>query len=137
MTVLQAALASASEYVDRVCRLEEEYRAGRVHVNMPAGFQVVGGPVDELVATNFPVSHAALRAASKGLFYSLPIAFDPAWSVGPYLATADRDAAGEPYRFLDLGALIATQPFGENDPTVLAALLRDLPCAVARYAHSE
>ena len=35
-------------------------------------------------------------------------------SIGPYLAITDRDAQGEPYRFLDMGALIATHAFGER-----------------------
>ena len=61
--------------------------------------------------------------ASRGLFYSLPVAFDPAESVGPYLAVIDRDAAGQPYRFLDMGALIATHAFGENDPAAVQAVL--------------
>jgi 4-aminobutyrate aminotransferase-like enzyme len=57
--------------------------------------------------------------------------------VGPYLAIVDRDAAGEPYRFLDMGALIATQAFGENDPAVVQAVLDSLPYIASRYAHSE
>jgi 4-aminobutyrate aminotransferase-like enzyme len=57
--------------------------------------------------------------------------------VGPYLAIIDRDAAGEPYRFLDMGALIATQAFGENDPAVVQAVLDSLPYITSRYAHSE
>ena len=43
----------------------------------------------------------------------------------------------EPYRFLDMGALIATQAFGENDPAVVEAVLNHLPFAFSRYAHSE
>src|SRR5207249_4701247 len=84
-----------------------------------------------------PASHGAFGAASRGLFYSLPVAVDPAGAVGPYLAVVDRDAAGEPYRFLDMGALIATQAFGENDPTVVRAILDSLPFVASRYAHSE
>src|SRR5439155_15791826 len=48
-----------------------------------------------------------------------------------------RDAAGQPYRFLDMGALIATQAFGENEPTVIRAVLESLPFVTSRYAHSE
>ncbi|PYM05496.1 MAG: hypothetical protein DMD82_10885 [Candidatus Rokuibacteriota bacterium] len=84
-----------------------------------------------------PASSAALAAATKSLFFSLPVAFDPGQSIGPYLATADHDPHGEPYRFLDMGALIATQAFGENDPAVVKAVLRHLPYAVSRFAHSE
>ena len=94
-------------------------------------------PLADAVAEGLAASRTALEAASNGLFYSLPVAFDPAESVGPYLATLDRDAAGEPFRFLDLGALIASQPFGENDPEIVAAVLHRLPYAVGRYAHSE
>ena len=60
----------------------------------------------------------------------LPIAFDPGQAIGPYLATADRDSSGEPYRFLDMGALIATQAFGENDPSVVRAVIESLPFVV-------
>ena len=75
--------------------------------------------------------------ASRSLFYSLPVAFDPAESVGPYLAAVDRDASGRPYRFLDMGAQIATSAFGENDPGVVRAILESLPFVTSRYAHSE
>lgn len=131
------ALAATARYLERVASLQSRYRAGEIHVHLPAGFSDSARPLSEVVAADLPVSRAALDAASNGLFYSLPIAFDPTESVGPYLATADRDASGEPYRFMDLGALIASQPFGENDPDLVARVLRDLPYAVARYAHSE
>jgi hypothetical protein len=90
-----------------------------------------------VVAQQFPASHAAFDAAARGLFYSLPVAFDPAESIGPYLAVIDRDHAGKPYRFLDMGALIATQAFGENEPAVVSAVLESLPFVTSRYAHSE
>src|SRR2546428_7846381 len=82
-------------------------------------------------------SQAALKAASRSLFFSLRVAFNPAESVGPYLAVIDRDDAGRPYRFLDMGALIATNAFGENDPAVVRAVLESLPFVSSRYAHSE
>ncbi len=132
-----AVLAEASRYLERVLSLQARYRAGEIHVHLPAGFSDPERPLPEVIAADLPASQAALDAASNGLFYSLPVAFDPAESVGPYLATADRDASGEPYRFMDLGALIASQPFGENDPDLVACVLRGLPYAVARYAHSE
>src|SRR5207253_2275504 len=92
---------------------------------------------EELVEQHLPKSHAALAAASRSLFFSLPVAFDPSESVGPYLGIADRDGSGEPYRFLDMGALIATQAFGENDPRVVEAIVDSLPFVTSRYAHSE
>ena len=57
--------------------------------------------------------------------------------LAPYLAVIDRDHAGKPYRFLDMGALIATQAFGENEPAVVSAVLESLPFVTSRYAHSE
>jgi 4-aminobutyrate aminotransferase-like enzyme len=38
---------------------------------------------------------------------------------------------------MDLGALIASQPFGENDPELVASVLGGLPFVASRYAHSE
>jgi 4-aminobutyrate aminotransferase-like enzyme len=124
-------------YLERVTRLNALYRAGDIHAHVPAALHEDAGTLDEVVVQHLPASHAALQAASQGLFFSLPVAFDPAESVGPYLAAIDRDAAGQPYRFLDMGALIATHAFGENDPDTVRALLESLPFAVDRYAHSE
>ena len=93
--------------------------------------------LDELVPEHLPTSAAALEAAARNLFSSLPVAFDPSNSIGPYLATVDRDSDGQPYRFLDMGALIATQAFGENEPDVIEAVLTHLPYTFSRYAHSE
>jgi len=125
------------DFVERVNRLNARYRAGDVHAHVPEALNTRERSLDDLVEQYLPASHAALTAASRSLFYSLPVAFDPAESVGPYLAIVDRDAAGEPYRFLDMGALIATQGFGENDPAVVRAVLDSLPFVVSRYAHSE
>jgi len=134
---LETALSHARTYLQRVRELNAAYRAGEIRVHVPAGLLDHDRPLDDLVVESLPASHAALTAAAKSLFFSLPVAFDPAESVGPYLATADRDPGGNPYRFLDMGALIATHAFGENDPDVVAAVLEQLPYVVARYAHSE
>jgi 4-aminobutyrate aminotransferase-like enzyme len=120
-----------------VHQLNARYRAGEVHAHVPDALHDAAQSLEELVARHLPTSHAALTAASRSLFFSLPVAFDPAESVGPYLASVDRGDAGEPYRFLDMGALIATQGFGENDPAVVRAVLESLPFVVSRYAHSE
>ncbi len=130
-------LAAARAYADRVERLNARYQAGAIRVSVPEGLREVHKPLDEVIKTSLPTSYRALEAASKSLFYSLPVAFDPGESVGCYLATVDRGRDGEPYRFLDMGALIATQAFGENEPAIAAAVLRELPFAVCRYAHSE
>ena len=130
-------VSRVSTFVERVSTLNDQYRRGQIHVHVPDGLHDAGRTLDELVEQFFPASHAALAAASRSLFFSLPIAFDPAESVGPYLAIADRDGDGQPYRFLDMGALIATQAFGENDPVVVRAILESLPFVTSRYAHSE
>jgi 4-aminobutyrate aminotransferase-like enzyme len=136
MDDFEGARASLDAYLRAVGRLNARYRAGEVHVRVPAALRS-DEPLDDLIRQHLPASSAALAAAAHSLFFSLPVAFDPAQSVGPYLATVDRDAEGEPYRFIDMGALIATQALGENDPGVVEAVLRELPYAVSRYAHSE
>ena len=132
-----ASVARAAAFLETAARLNARYRAGAMRVSVPADLRDGARPLEDLVAEHFPASHAALQAAARSLFFSLPVAFDPAESVGPYLAVIDRDARGEPYRFLDMGALIATHAFGENDAAVIHAVLDALPFAVSRYAHSE
>jgi 4-aminobutyrate aminotransferase-like enzyme len=130
-------VARASEFLDAIIRRQAKYRAGEIRVHVPEALRDHRWPLDDLIERCLPTSHAALQAAARSLFYSLPVAFDPAEAVGPYLAAIDRDPAGEPYRFLDMGALIATSAFGENDPDVVRALLDALPFVAGRYAHSE
>ena len=136
MDAFASARDSLEDYLARVGCLNTRYRRGDVHAHVPAALQG-DEPLDDLIRRCLPASSAMLDAASHSLFYSLPVAFDPAHSVGPFLATADRDEDGEPYRFIDMGAMIATQAFGENDPGVVEAFVRDLPYAASRYAHSE
>jgi L-lysine 6-transaminase len=137
MSELRAAVSRVSSYVDGMTALDEAYRAGQIHVHVPEELHDSTKALEELIERHLPASHAALAAASRSLFFSLPVAFDPAESIGPYLAIVDRDASGRPYRFLDMGALIATQAFGENDPAVVRAVLESLPFVTSRYAHSE
>ena len=137
MSAFDAVAPAVAAYVNRVSELNAAYRAGGVHVHVPKALLDAARPLDALVEQHLPASHAALQAASRGLFYSLPVAFDPGEAVGPYLASVDRDPNGEPYRFLDLGALIATHAFGENDPDVVRAVIAQLPYMTSRYAHSE
>jgi L-lysine 6-transaminase len=130
-------MSRVSTFVERVTMLNDDYHGGKIHVHVPDELHDAGRTLDELVEQFFPASHAALAAASRSLFFSLPVAFDPGESIGPYLAIVDRDGEGKPYRFLDMGALIATQAFGENDPVVVRAILESLPFVTSRYAHSE
>src|SRR5437667_3127860 len=137
MNTLNTAVSRVAESLDQVAQLNARYRAGEVHAYVPEALRDSERPLEKLVEKHLPASHPALAAASRALFFSLPVAFNPAESVGPYLAVVDRDQAGEPYRFLDMGALIATQGFGENDPAVVRAVLESLPFVASRYAHSE
>lgn len=130
-------LTGVTQYLEHAAELDARYHDGQMHVHVPEVLQHDQRPLEDLVADVFPRSNAALQAASRSLFFSLPVAFDPATSVGPYLAILDGDADGRPYRFLDMGALIATQAFGENDPGAIRAILDSLPFVVSRYAHSE
>ena len=118
-------------------RLDARYRAGDIRAHVPEQLRDGEQTLETLVARLFPASHRALDGAASSLFFSLPVAFDPGESIGPYLAVIDRDESGQPYRFLDMGALIATHAFGENDPAVVRAVLDSLPFVVERYAHSE
>ena len=137
-TPLQQSVEHVQKYVERVTELNELYRAGKIKVHVPRGLHEQNeASLDDLVAQLLPASHAALQDASQGLFFSLPVAFDPSESVGPYLAAVDRDVSGAPYRFLDMGAEIATHAFGENEPDVVRAILDSLPFVTDRYAHSE
>jgi 4-aminobutyrate aminotransferase-like enzyme len=137
MNALDAAVSRVAEFLANADRLHARYRAGELHANVPEALRDGERSLEGLVEQHLPASHAALDAASRSLFFSLPVAFDPAESVGPYLSVIDRDAAGQPYRFLDMGALIATHAFGENDPAVVRAILEALPFVTSRYAHSE
>src|SRR5712692_2900545 len=137
MNTFDAAVSRVSESLEHLTQLNARYRAGEVHAYVPEELRDSERSLEELVEQHLAASHAALEAASRSLFFSLPVAFNPAESVGPYLAVIDRDAAGQPYRFLDMGALIATNAFGENDPAVVRAVLESLPFVTSRYAHSE
>jgi len=137
VSALDPPASHVQTFLDHAARMDARYRAGEIHAHVPEALKDRERPLDALVEQWLPTSHAALAAASRSLFFSLPVAFDPTESVGPYLAIVDRDAAGAPYRFLDMGALIATQAFGENDPAVVRAVLESLPFVVSRYAHSE
>jgi 4-aminobutyrate aminotransferase-like enzyme len=137
MNTFDIPVSSVTGFLERVAQLNARYRSGEMHAYVPEALRDSERTLEELVQQYLPASHAALEAASRSLFFSLPVAFDPAESVGPYLAVIDRDQAGQPYRFLDMGALIATQTFGENDPTVVRAILESLPFVISRYAHSE
>jgi 4-aminobutyrate aminotransferase-like enzyme len=128
---------SLTRYLERTALLHQHYRAGLIHVRTPEGLKEANQPIDDLIEIHLPASHKAMQASRNALFFSLPVAFDPGEAIGPYLATADRDNSGEPFRFLDMGALIATQALGENDPAIVEAVLDQLPVAVNRYAHSE
>ena len=97
-------VANLTTFLERVTQLNARYRSGQVQAHVPEGLSDSERRLDELVEELLPASHAALEEASRSLFYSLPVAFDPGQSVGPYLAAVDRDDSGQPYRFIDMGA---------------------------------
>src|SRR4051812_9545030 len=90
--VFDGAISQATAFLERVIRLNAEYRAGRLQAYVPQALHDNERGIDELFEELLPVSHGALEAASRSLFYSLPVAFDPGESVGPYLAAVDRDS---------------------------------------------
>jgi len=108
-----------------------------IHARTPEALKDLDRPLEDCIAACFPRSHELLAAARHSLFYSLPVAFDPEQGAGCYLATVDRDERNQPWRFIDMGAQIATQAFGENDPGLIEAIRRGIPVLVNRYAHSE
>jgi len=107
MNTLNTAVSRVAESLDQVAQLNARYRAGEVHAYVPEALRESERSLEKLIEKHLPASHAALEAASRALFFSLPVAFNPAESVGPYLAVIARDPAGQPYRFLDMGALVA------------------------------
>jgi 4-aminobutyrate aminotransferase-like enzyme len=135
--VFDAEISRVTTFLEKIIQLNARYRAGGLQTHVPEALHDSERRLEELIEEVLPASHAALEEASRSLFFSLPVAFDPAESVGPYLAVVDRDATGRPYLFLDMGALIATSAFGENDPAVVRAMLESLPFVTSRYAHSE
>jgi L-lysine 6-transaminase len=137
MELMAPGVDQAAAFLERTTQLDARYRSGDIRAHVPEQLRDGEQALEALVARLFPASHRALDGAASSLFFSLPVAFDPGESVGPYLAVVDRDETGEPYRFLDMGALIATHAFGENDPAVVRAVLDSLPFVVERYAHSE
>src|SRR6516165_9415214 len=108
-----------------------------IHAHTPKILKDLDRPLEACITACFPRSHALLEKARHSLFYSLPVAFDPAQGTGCYLATVDRDERDEPWYFIDMGAQIATCAFGENDPNLAKVMLANLPTLVNRYAHSE
>jgi 4-aminobutyrate aminotransferase-like enzyme len=137
MNAVDTTVSRVAAFLEHVDQLNARYRAGQMRANVPEALRDGERSLEGLVEQHLPASQGALDAASRSLFFSLPVAFDPAESVGPYLSVIDRDASGQPYRFLDMGALIATQAFGENDPAVVRAILEATPFVSSRYAHSE
>ena len=137
MEVTATGLDRAAAFLERVAQLNARYRAGEMRVHVPEELRDGERSLEDLVEQHLPASHARSRprraaCSSRCRWPSIP----PSRS-GRTSAIVDRDAAGEPYRFLDMGALIATQAFGENDPAVVRAVLESLPFVTSRYAHSE
>src|SRR5689334_11418826 len=69
---LETACEHATAIVDQLAALHYRYRDGRVHVNVPEALFEIDGPLEELIREHLPASAAALDAASRNLFFSLP-----------------------------------------------------------------
>ncbi len=134
---LSEALATAAQRLLQIQFLNDCYRLGGMNIHLPPGLDNLSEPIDDLAARLFPDSHRAFVAASGGLISALPVVFDPGLSVGPFLAVRDRDPTGQPYYFLDLGAQIASHPFGHNDPDIVAAVMPAISEMADRFALSE
>ena len=91
MKTFNAAVSRVAESLEQVAQLNARYRAGEVHAYVPEALRDGERSLEKLVEQHLPASHAALEAASRSLFFSLPVAFNPAESVGPYLAVIDRE----------------------------------------------
>ncbi len=96
MGIVDTAVSRVEEFLERAAELNRRYRAGEMHVHVPEALRDTERAIEDLIAQHFRTSHTAFDAASRSLFFSLPVVFDPAESVGPYLAIVDRDAAGQP-----------------------------------------
>ena len=83
MEVSATSLEYVEEFLKGVARLNARYRAGKMRAYVPDALRDSEHTLEELVERHLPKSHAALTAASRSLFFSLPVAFDPAESVGP------------------------------------------------------
>ena len=89
MSAFDEAVPRITAYLDRVTDLNAQYRAGQIRVHVPEGLLDATRTLETLIEQHLPASHAALQAASRGLFYSLPVAFDPGEAVGPYGPVTD------------------------------------------------
>src|SRR5262245_12709762 len=89
MKTFDIAVSSVTGFLERVTQLNARYRSDEMHVYVPEALHDSERTLDELVQQYLPASHAALESASHSLFFSLPVAFDPGESVGPYLAVLE------------------------------------------------
>src|SRR2546428_8172809 len=73
MNDLEAALPRVNGFLTRVTELNRRYHAGELRVHVPDALQSSERPLEELIGEHLPASHAALQAASRSLFFSLPV----------------------------------------------------------------
>ena len=76
MAPIDPAVARTAAFLERASLLHAQYRAGEIHVRVPAALGDATRTLEDLVGEHLPASHAALQAAARGLFFSLPVAFD-------------------------------------------------------------
>ena len=115
--MFEGQVAQLTTFLEHVVRLNERYRAGEVHAYVPEALRDSQRTLEELVAQHScrpPMRRS--KAASRRLFFSLPVAFDPRNRSARILRRRSTTRPVSRTAFLDMGALIATQAFGENDP---------------------
>ena len=88
MNTFDAAISRAAESLEHVALLNARYRAGEVHAYVPEALKDSQLSIEKLIEQHLAASHLALEGASRSLFFSLPVAFNPA---GTQLVTGCHD----------------------------------------------
>ena len=81
MTPSDPAIVRTAAYLERAAELHAHYRAGRIHAHVPEALADGSRSLEDLVGEHMPASHAALQAAARGLFFSLPWFFGQGYDV--------------------------------------------------------
>jgi hypothetical protein len=82
MDIFDAAVSRAVGSLEQVAQLNARYRAGEVHVSVPEGLRDSERSIEKL-GRRAPAGLACgARSGVTQLFFSLPVAFNPAESVG-------------------------------------------------------
>jgi len=125
MDVTDTGLSRVAAFLERCAQLHSRYRAGRIRASVPDGLRDGSRPLDSVVAEYLPRSQRALEAAARGLFYSLPVAFDPDYAT--WRAYANH--AWPAFYFIGRDGRIRHTHVGEGDYAGSEAVIRALVAA--------